>query len=121
MAQEAIERTILEFHPQKGVSCDREEGLGRIAGTSFEAVYRILPYQQRVTSLSGEPFIATWTSQPVVALKEVLQGDTPVTRYKTLAYASDIRSLPDGVAEKLAAHLENLHSLTRKIFGEWEV
>lgn len=121
MAQEAIERTILTFNPEKGVSCYEKRDLGRVKGTPFGAVYRILPYQQRVINLPGEPLIAAWTSQPVVALKEVLQDDTPATRYKTLAYASDIRSLPDGIAEKLAAHLENWQSLRRKITGDWDV
>ena len=121
MAQEAIERNILTFCPKKGISCDGEEELGRVVGTPFEVVYRIFSYQQRVTSLPGEPLITAWTRQPVVALKEVQQGDKPVTRYKILAYASDIRSLSGGVAEKLAAHLENWNSLRRKITGEWDV
>lgn len=121
MEQEAIERTILTFYPEKGVSYDDKKNLGEIKGTPFEAVYEILLYQQRVINLPGEPLIAAWTSQPVVALKEVLQGVTPAVRYKTLAYASDIRSLPDGVAERLASHLESWQSLRRKITGEWDV
>lgn len=122
MAQEAIERTILNFCPQEKGSCYEEKGLGRIKGTSIEVVYGIFPYQQRVTSLPGEPFITAWTRQPVLALTEtVQQGEKFITYRRTLAYVSDVKSLPEGIAEKLGSHLENWSSLTRKIFGEWEV
>ncbi len=122
MGQEATERRILSFCPQKGFSCDGGTSLNNLAGTPFEVVYKVLPYQLRVTTLPDEPFTPEWTRQPVLALVEIGQREGRVVeKYKTLAYATDIRSLPEGVAEKLAAHLENWNSLRRQITGEWEV
>ncbi len=122
MAQEAIEKTILTFSPQKGVSCYEKRDLGRVEGTPFEVVYGVFPYQRRVITLPDEPLIPVWTRQPVIALVERGQREERVVEeYRTLAYASDIRLLPEGVAEKLAAHLENWNSLRRQITGEWEV
>lgn len=122
MAQEAIERTILSFHPEEGASCHEEQKLGRVEGTVFEAVYGIFPYQMRVTTLPGEPLISAWTRQPVLALIGRREGANGVLeKYRTLAYPSDIRSLPEGVAERLAANLDNWQSLRRRITGEWEV
>lgn len=122
MIQEAIEITILSFHPEDGVSCYEEQKLGRVEGTVFEAIYGIFSYQMRVPDLPDEPLIAAWTRQPVLALTE--RGDQQngvAAKYRTLVYPSDIRSLPEGVAEKLVAHLESWQSLKRQITGEWDV
>lgn len=134
MAQGVVER-ILSFRPTDGATYHGEKKLGKVEGSTFEAIWKVLPYQMRVTTLPDEPLIAAWTRQPVVALVEQRQcGERVLTHYRTLAYASDIKELSEGLAEKLAAHLHNLQSesfdtlydgLSKRSLirpsGEWEL
>lgn len=123
MKQEAVERTILDFHPVEPVRIGERLFLGQV-GPGINIFYGDVTYPRRFTGSNDEPFIiGRLTTQPVVALELEGKIDCATGKFPIipLAYVSNIRGLPHGLPEKIAAHLENWQSLRRQITGEWEV
>lgn len=74
--------------------------LGQI-DSKTRLVYGIFPYQRRAVCIAGQPLVADWTEQPVLAL---VNGE----RFTPLAYTADIEAVEEGVIAKVADHIANL-------------
>lgn len=72
--------------------------LGEVDGRKL--VYGICRYRQRVISLTGQPFLLSYTEQPVVAVVRE-SGLVP------LVYDADVTALGEDLAVKVAKHLAN--------------
>lgn len=108
MSKEAVERTILDFHPGHTVRCGERVSLGK-ADSQTAVFYGYVTYP--VDIAAGRPGIIA------------------------LAYAEDIRVLPEGLAEKVAARLipmsgtfdalyqrfQSMRFLQDRVHGEWDV
>lgn len=136
MTKESIERTILNFHPGYTVKRGGRVDYGQV-DKDKTVFYAHVTYPVRFTYSDEQPYlIGRWTTQPVIALElpevDIATGKPAVI---ALAYEADIRALPDGLAEKVAAHLNQVQQdfdtlyaslrnrplLVDRVYGEWEV
>lgn len=134
MAQEAVERTILNFYPGHSVRRDERIDYGQVdkATTLF---YAHITYPVRCITIDEQPhIIGRWTTQPVVAIErseiDIATGKPAII---ALVYAADIRALPQDLMERVANRLnkeqsfdtlyEQLRSnpvLPKRVHGEWD-
>lgn len=80
--------------------------LGEIAA-GVRVFYGLYPYQRRLVAAynPSEPLTPDWTTQPVVALEISGREGVKTTHIRTLAYATDVKTIGDDLAAKILDHL----------------